>query len=55
MVVEKLPGAYGVSSVNELLLSLPDGFISGEGCRQRLNEIQEVYTLIAEQVREEGQ
>lgn len=55
MVVENLPGACGVSSVNELLLSLPDGFISGEGCRQRLNEIQEVYTLIAEQVREEGQ
>lgn len=50
-----MPGACGVISVNELLLSLPDGFISGEGYRQRLNEIQEVYTLIAEQVREEGQ
>ena len=50
-----MPGACGVISVNELLSSLPDGFISGEECRQRLNEIQEVHTLIAEQVREEGQ
>jgi hypothetical protein len=55
VVVENMPRACGVISVNELLLSLPNGFISGEGCRQRLNEIQEVYTLIAEQVREEGQ
>ena len=55
MVVENMPGACGVISVNELLLSLPDRFISWEGCRQGLSEIQEVYKLIAEQVREEGQ
>ena len=55
VVVENMPGACGVISVNELLLSLPDRFISWEGCRQGLSEIQEVYKLIAEQVREEGQ
>lgn len=49
VVVENLPGACGAISVNELLLSPPYGFISGEECRQRLNGIQEVYAPIAGQ------
>jgi putative tricarboxylic transport membrane protein len=56
VVVENMSGACGAISINELLSSLPHGCSSGEECRQRLNEIQEVfYAPIAGQVSEEGQ
>jgi hypothetical protein len=54
MLLAVLP-MMAATSVNELLSSLPDGLISGEECRRRPNDSQEVHPPIAEHVGEEGQ